>query len=111
MGTEDSNEVEESLKEPAKAPKKKAAVKKAAPKKAAPKKAAKKTNGNGAKREAVKEEGVVTILDLASEAKITAQAVRIKLRQSDIDRGEGRWKFEEGSKRLKEARKLLGLSA
>lgn len=106
MGNEDSTEVEESLKEPSK-PKKKA--KKVAKKVA--KKAAKKTNGNGAKREAVKEEGIVTILDLATEAKITTQAVRVKLRASDIDRGEGRWRFEEGSKRLKEARKLLGLSA
>lgn len=105
MGTEDSD-VEESLAEP-KAPKKKGAkkvVKKVA------KKAAKK-NGSGATRQAAKEEGVVTIVDLASEAGITAQAVRIKLRGSDIERGEGRWKFEEGSKRLKQARQLLGIGA
>jgi len=107
VGTEDSTQVEESLKEP-KAPKKKA-VKKAMKKVA--KKAEKKGNGNGAKRQAVKEEGIVSIVDLAGEAGITAQAVRIKLRGSDIERGEGRWKFEEGSKRLKEARKLLGIGA
>jgi hypothetical protein len=107
VGT-DNDEVGESLVEP-KPPKKKGATKKVVKKVA--KKAAKKANGNGAKREAVKEEGIVTILDLAAEAGITAQAVRIKLRGSDIERGEGRWKFEDGSKRLKQVRQLLGIGA
>lgn len=87
---------------------KKVPKKTAAKSEKAPKKVAKKTNGTA--REPVKEEGVVTVAELAAEADMTAQSARVKLRAAEFDRGEGRWKWPEGSKALKEARKILGLS-
>lgn len=71
------------------------------------------TKSNGAKRTRTEhvEEGMVSLRQLAEEAGIAPPVARAKLRASDIDRGDGRWKFEEGSKRLKEARKILGTAA
>jgi HPt (histidine-containing phosphotransfer) domain-containing protein len=71
------------------------------------KKVAKKTNGA---EKSASTEGLVTLTQLAEEAKISPQSARVKLRAADIDRGDGRWKFEEGSKRLRQAREILGLS-
>jgi hypothetical protein len=68
-----------------------------------------KTNGKASKS-AESEEGLITVADLAAEAEISPQSVRVKLRAAELDRGEGRWKWEEGSKALKEARKVLGLT-
>lgn len=56
------------------------------------------------------QEGFVTLRQLAQEANLAPPIVRAKLRASTVDRGDGRWKFEEGSKRLKEARQALGIS-
>jgi hypothetical protein len=67
-----------------------------------------KKNGNG-KAPASDDEGLITVAALAEEAGISAQSARVKLRAAELDRGEGRWKWEEGSKQLKEARKVLGL--
>lgn len=72
------------------------------------KKSAKK-NG-AAKKEADSDEGLITVAALAEEAQISPQSARVKLRSAELDRGEGRWKWEEGSKGLKEARKVLGLT-
>lgn len=77
--------------------------------KKAPKKLAKKPNGSGAAKH-VDADNLITVADLATEADISPQAARVKLRAADLDRGDGRWKWEEGSKTLKEARKILGLS-
>jgi outer membrane biosynthesis protein TonB len=68
------------------------------------KKAAKESNG------ADDEEGLVTVADLAAEAQISPQSARVKLRAAELDRGEGRWKWAEGSKGLKQARKILGIA-
>jgi ABC-type Na+ efflux pump permease subunit len=54
-------------------------------------------------------EGYVGIAELASEAEITAQSARVKLRSSDIERPDGRWLWPAGSKGLKKAREILGL--
>jgi hypothetical protein len=54
--------------------------------------------------------GLVTVAALAAEADISPQSARVKLRAAELDRGEGRWKWEEGSKALKEARKVLNLT-
>lgn len=71
----------------------------------------KKVKKNGAKAEAAEsDEGLITVAALAEEAQISPQSARVKLRAAELDRGEGRWKWEEGSKGLKEARKILGLS-
>src|SRR5580692_11255938 len=51
---------------------------------------AKKTNGT--KQE---DDGLVSVADLANEAKISPQSARVKLRAAELDRGEGRWKWEE----------------
>lgn len=64
-----------------------------------------KTNGHAEKSD----DGLITIADLAAEAEISPQSARVKLRAAELDRGEGRWKWEEGSKALKAARKVLGL--
>lgn len=60
------------------------------------------------KKEANGSENLVHLADLASEAKITTQSARKKLRVAEIERT-GRWAWEEGSKALKDARKALGL--
>lgn len=70
----------------------------------------KKTNGSAKKEAAESDEGLITVAALAEEAQISPQSARVKLRAAELDRGEGRWKWEEGSKGLKEARKVLGLS-
>lgn len=51
----------------------------------------------------------VRLKDLAKTAKITEAVARKKLRDADVERGEGRWSWELGSKGLKQARKALGL--
>lgn len=56
-------------------------------------------------------EGHVSVAMLASEAQITAQSARVKLRASEMERPEGRWVFAEGSKLLKKAREVLGIEA
>lgn len=66
-----------------------------------------KTNGNG---HAESDDGLITVADLAAEAEISPQSARVKLRAAELDRGEGRWKWSPGSKDLKAARKVLGLT-
>lgn len=77
------------------------------------KKAKKKAKSNGisggGKPES--EDGLITVAQLAEEADISPQSARVKLRAAELDRGEGRWKWEPGSKALKAARKVLGLEA
>lgn len=55
------------------------------------------------------EDGLITVAELAEEAGISPQSARVKLRAAELDRGEGRWKWEPNSKGLKSARKVLGL--
>lgn len=75
------------------------------------KKVAKKSNGGGAPRGPQEvPDGFVSVAQLAEEAEITPQSARVKLRTSEIARPEGRWLWKSGSKDLKEARKVLGLS-
>lgn len=70
-----------------------------------------KTNGK-AEAPAESEEGKVTLATLAAEAEITPAGARRKLRNAEgIERGEGRWVWEEGSKALAAVRKVLGLDA
>lgn len=110
------NEVKADLERPAK-PKPKGAkkvakkVKKAEADEAPKGKVKKKGKANGAKASGngESEEGLITVADLAAEAEISPQSARVKLRAAELDRGEGRWKWEEGSKALKQARKVLGL--
>lgn len=57
------------------------------------------------------DEGFVTIGELAEEAEIEPQSARVKLREAELERPEGgRWRWKEGSKALKAARKAVGLS-
>jgi hypothetical protein len=70
------------------------------------KKVAEKTNGKSNHGES---DGLITVAQLAEEAEISPQSARVKLRAAELDRGEGRWKWEPGSKALKAARKVLGL--
>lgn len=72
------------------------------------KKAAAKSNGAGKAQEVP--EGMISIAQLASEAEITAQSARVKLRGAEVERPEGRWLWKTGSSSLKAARKALGLS-
>lgn len=109
------NEVKASLEQPGK-PKPKGAkkvakkVKKAAEAEAPKgKKKSAKPNGISGSGKPESDEGLVTVADLAAEAEISPQSARVKLRAAELDRGEGRWKWEEGSKQLKAARKVLGL--
>jgi hypothetical protein len=94
---------------------KKGARKVAKPEKKVAKKVAKKmAKGNGGKPEkkvAAKEvdENVVTLAQLAAEAEIAPQSARVKLREAEVERPEGRWVWPVGSKALKEARKIIGL--
>lgn len=80
-----------------KAPAKKAAAKKAPAKKAASKKAASK------------DENIVTLAELAGEAKLKGTVARAKLRAAGL-KCEGRWQWKKGSGDLTKARKALGLS-
>lgn len=91
MESETKGETTMTEKKPA--AKKKVAAKKTAPKKAAPKKST---------------EGLVSLADLAKEAKIKPNMARRKLRAAGIA-NEGRWKWEENSASLKKAREALGL--
>lgn len=109
------NEVKASLEQPGK-PKPKGAkkvakkVKKAAEADEAPKgKKKAKSNGISGGGKSESEDGLVTVAQLAEEAEISPQSARVKLRAAELDRGEGRWKWEPGSKALKAARKVLGL--
>lgn len=80
-----------------KAPAKKAAAKKAPAKKTAPKKAASK------------DENIVTLAELAGEAKLKGTVARAKLRAAGL-KCEGRWQWKKGSGDLAKAQKVLGLS-
>lgn len=80
-------------------------VKKVAKKTA--KKVTKKVDKKASKPEK-SEEGKVSLSELAGEAKITTASARRKLRDADMS-PEGRWKWDPGSKALKDARKVLGL--
>jgi len=76
-------------------------------------KGAKKAKSNGHEKESTPREapeGMVSVAELAEEAGIGAQSARVKLRASEIERPEGRWLWKVGSKDLKAARKVLGLS-
>lgn len=56
------------------------------------------------------EDDRVSIEDLAEEAGINAQSARVKLREAELEKPEGgRWRWPEGSKGLKAARKAIGL--
>lgn len=73
---------------------------------------AKKAKGKASKKAAKSDddEGFVTIGDLAEEAGINAQSARVKLREAEVDKPEGgRWRWKDGSKSLKAARKAIGL--
>lgn len=108
------NEVKASLDSPGK-PKTKGAKKVAKKVKKADEETTSKKGGKKAKPNGISgsgkadSEGLVTIADLAAEAEISPQSARVKLRAAELDRGEGRWKWEPGSKQLKAARKALGL--
>lgn len=98
--TEAEDEGDEDMDEEDEAPaKSKSKSKKAAKPAKSAKKAAKPSD-----------DGFVSLQDLASEAEIEPQSARVKLRDSDLEKPEGgRWRWKEGSKALKEARKVLGL--
>lgn len=94
-GDEDDEEEEEAPK----AKKSKKAAKSSKPAKSS-KKAA-KSNGD---------DGGVSIQELAEEAGINAQSARVKLRDAELGKPDGgRWRWKDGSKDLKAARKALGL--
>lgn len=79
----------------------------------APAKAAKKSAKVESKSAPAKEkdnDGSVTLADLAAEAKISPAAARRKVRATEIERGDGRWAWAQGSKALKTVREALGLS-
>jgi hypothetical protein len=63
-----------------------------------------------AKKEAKADKNVVRLKDLAKQAKIGEASARKKLRDANVERGEGRWSWDLGSKGLKQARKALGLA-
>lgn len=63
-----------------------------------------------AKDDSDEDDGFVSIGDLAEEAEIAPQSARVKLREAELPKPEGgRWRWAEGSKALKAARKALGL--
>ncbi len=74
------------------------------------KKAGKKGAAKSESKKSASTEGRVLLADLASEAEITTASARRKLRDADLS-PEGRWSWDDGSKALKEARKVLGLDA
>lgn len=55
------------------------------------------------------DDNLVTLADLAAEAKISGAAARRKIRATEMDRGEGRWAWPVGSKQLRTTREALGL--
>lgn len=57
------------------------------------------------------EESGIKLETLATEAGIGTAAARRKLRAAEVDRGDGRWTFKDGSSSHKAARKALGLDA
>ena len=70
----------------------------------------KSKKGAKAKSNGSDDEGYVTVQDLAAEAEIEPQTARVKLREEEIERDDGkRWRWKTGSKNLKAARKALGL--
>lgn len=79
------------------------------------KKAAKKVAKSPKKSAAVEatagEDSGIKLETLASEAGISTAAARRKLRTAEVDRGDGRWSFKDGSSSHKAARKALGLEA
>ncbi len=95
----------------------KMATKKVTKKVGAPAKTAAKTNGKAAPAKTAKAtkpakpdaEGMVKLSTLATEAKISTQRARQKLRAAELDRGDGRWSWKEGSRDLAAARKALGI--
>jgi hypothetical protein len=74
------------------------------------KKADAKPEKKASKKVEKEDDGMVTLADLAAEAKIGGAAARRKIRASEMERGEGRWAWPEGSKQLRTARAALGLS-
>lgn len=109
------NELKADLESPGKPKAKRKEVKKVA-KKVSKKKdeevvkgAKKKAKPNGVGGSDSSDDGLITVAQLADEAEISPQSARVKLRAAELDRGEGRWKWEPGSKSLKAARKVLGL--
>jgi hypothetical protein len=80
-----------------------------APKSKKGKKAAKSAKGKSSKKSKSSDDGV-SIQELAEEAGINAQSARVKLRDAELGKPDGgRWRWKEGSKDLKAARKALGL--
>lgn len=79
------------------------ARKKTAEAPAAKKKAAKsaKSNGSAAK------EGFVSLATVAKEFKMEPSAARRRLRAAELDRGDGRWSWKDGSKDLAKVRTIL----
>ncbi len=71
-----------------------------------------KKNGKAAKADKDEDsnDGMITLADLAGEAKISGAAARRKIRAAELER-DGRWAWKDGSKSLKTARKALGLDA
>lgn len=57
------------------------------------------------------DDGKVTLAELAAEAKISGAAARRKVRATEIERGDGRWAWDKGSKALRTVREALGLKA
>lgn len=109
-------ELNEPIPEPQNKEKKMATKKKKGGKKVSKKKVgAKKKKGakkKGAKKKSKKTtaDGGITLASLASEAGITGQKARQKLRGAGIERAEGsHWSWKPGSKELKKVRKALGL--
>lgn len=102
-------ELQEPIPEPSEeeSPKPKRGVKKVAKaKKTAAKKVSKKSAAPASKKK--ESDGSIKLKDLATEAGITEQRARQKLREAEVERN-GRWSWEDGSSALKAARKALGL--
>lgn len=111
------NDLKEPIPEPNQKPEKTKMATKKVKKVGAPAKTATKTNGKTAPPKAAKTptrkqadvEGMVKLSTLATEAKISTQRARQKLRAAELDRGDGRWSWKEGSRDLAAARKALGI--
>lgn len=72
-----------------------------------------KANGKAKPEKKAKKEqeddGLIRLSDLAETAGISGAAARRKLRAAELERGDGRWAWEDGSTALKQAKKALGL--
>lgn len=71
-----------------------------------------KSKGKDKAKKAAKsdDDDLVTVEALAEEAGINAQSARVKFREAELPKPDGgRWRWPEGSKALKAARKALGL--